>query len=79
MLFLSANHSEKLTNTVNIFDPDFHFMSPLHIGVPSEKMNYPPQLHVPAETVENVNIRGIKYLGYHYFKKGKLISKDLPF
>jgi len=52
MLFLSAKHSEKLTNTVNILDPDFHFMSPLHIGVPSEKMNYPSQLHVPAMYLE---------------------------
>jgi hypothetical protein len=28
---------------------------------------------------ENVNIRGLKYLGYRFFIRGKFISLDLPF
>ena len=28
---------------------------------------------------DNVNIRGLKYLGYRFFIRGKCISLDLPF
>lgn len=37
ILFLSAKHSEKLTNTVNIIDPDFYFKSPYILGYPLKK------------------------------------------
>jgi hypothetical protein len=37
ILFLSANHSEKLNNTVNIIDPDFDFKSPYILGYPLKK------------------------------------------